>query len=75
MSGLESHHNEHQFVKRFGNGYSATFVETPHGVTWSRIDSPQSVRDSEPPEKVIGRRKLTQALGEARSYFKTRTKE
>ncbi|TAJ14910.1 hypothetical protein EPO56_01555 [Patescibacteria group bacterium] len=74
MAGLESHHSG-EFRKDFGNGYRAIFVETTHGVDWSRIDSPQTYRGSESPERVIGKRRLQSALREAQSYFKTRARK
>lgn len=68
---MEKLPNSHEFRKEFGNGYSATFVETAHGVDWSHIDSPQSYRGDESPEQVIGKRRLAQGLREAKAYFHT----
>ncbi|TAK58927.1 hypothetical protein EPO14_01255 [Patescibacteria group bacterium] len=69
---MEKLPNPHEFRKEFGSGYSATFVETDHGVDWSHIDSPQWSRGDEPPEQVIGKRRLAQGLREAKAYFHTK---
>lgn len=69
MGGFESR-DPNEFVKSFGNGYSATFVKTAQGITWSCIDSPQWVRGDESPEKIIGKHRLDQGLREAKAYFR-----
>lgn len=68
---MEKSPNPREFQKDFSNGYSATFVETAHGVDWSHIDSLQSYRGDESPEQVIGKRRLAQGLQEAKAYFRT----
>lgn len=73
MAVFESH-NRGEFVKSFGNGYSATFVRTPHGVECLFVDSPQ-YRGDESPEQVIGKRRLGEGLREAKEYFRIPTKK